>query len=72
VSNLQILIPKPVRTQIHVSGKIENENKYTWVGQYHTLDLEMHRNFTLEKRSTARMESRDGEQGWDSIAREQL
>jgi protein pelota len=77
VSNLQISIPKPVRTQLHVSGKIENENKYTQVGQYHTLDLEMHRNFTLEKE----VESKDGEQGlrarvekqgWDSIAREQL
>ncbi len=44
---------------LHVSGRIIEENKYTKVGQWHTLDLELNRNFTLEKT--------DG--GWDSVAR---
>ncbi len=52
--------PKPVRTQLHVSEKIANEYKYTWFGQYCTLDLEMHRNFPLEKE----VDSKDGVQGW--------
>ena len=34
------------------------ETKYTKVGQFHTLDLELNRNFTLEKK-----------EGWDSVAR---
>ena len=54
--------------QLHVSGQIARENKHTKIGQYHTLDLELYRNFTLEKE----VEDNDGEQGWDSIAREQL
>ena len=45
--------------QLHVSGKIVEETKYTKVGQYHTLDLELNRNFTLQKK-----------EGWDSVARE--
>ena len=44
--------------QLHVSGRIVEETKYTKVGQFHTLDLELNRNFTLEKR-----------EGWDSVAR---
>ncbi|KAL6714123.1 Translation factor pelota [Lecanora helva] len=44
--------------QLHVSGKIVEETKYTKVGQFHTLDLELNRNFTLEKK-----------EGWDSVAR---
>lgn len=44
--------------QLHVSGRIIEETKYTKVGQYHTLDLELNRNFTLEKK-----------EGWDSVAR---
>ncbi|KAL8865856.1 MAG: hypothetical protein Q9198_009130, partial [Flavoplaca austrocitrina] len=47
-------------SQLHVSGKIAEETKFTKVGQYHTLDLELQRNFTLEK---------DGEEAWDSVAR---
>ncbi|KAL9033191.1 MAG: hypothetical protein Q9214_007631, partial [Letrouitia sp. 1 TL-2023] len=47
-------------SQLHVSGRITEETKYTKVGQYHTLDLELQRNFTLEK---------DGEEGWDSVSR---
>ncbi|KAL8825782.1 MAG: hypothetical protein Q9191_004203 [Dirinaria sp. TL-2023a] len=48
----------PQSAQLHVSGRIAEETKYTKVGQYHTLDLELHRNFTLEKA-----------EGWDSVAR---
>ena len=44
--------------QLHVSGQITEETKYTKVGQFHTLDLELNRNFTLEKKD-----------GWDSVAR---
>lgn len=44
---------------LHVSGRIAEETKYTKVGQYHTLDLELNRNFTVEKR-----------EGWDSVARQ--
>lgn len=49
----------PQSAQLHVSGRIAEETKYTKVGQYHTLDLELNRNFTLEKA-----------EGWDSIARD--
>lgn len=45
-------------SQLHVSGRIIEETKYTKVGQFHTLDLELNRNFALEKT-----------EGWDSIAR---
>ena len=45
-------------TQLHVSGRITEETKYTKVGQFHTLDLELNRNFTLEKKD-----------GWDSVAK---
>ncbi len=41
-----------------MSGRIAEENKFTKLGQFHTLDLELQRNFTLEKN-----------EGWDSIAR---
>ena len=44
--------------QLHVSGRIIEETKYTKVGQFHTLDLELNRNFTLEKKD-----------GWDSVAK---
>jgi protein pelota len=54
--------------QLHVTGQIARENKHTKLGQYHTLDLELHRNFTLEKE----VDGKDGEQGWDGIAKEQL
>lgn len=58
----------PQAGQLHVTGQIARENKHTKIGQYHTLDLELHRNFTLEKE----VDGKDGEQGWDDIAREQL
>ncbi|RAO71296.1 uncharacterized protein BHQ10_007308 [Talaromyces amestolkiae] len=55
-------------SQLHVSGQIMNETQHTRIGQHHTLDLELHRNFTLEKEVGA-----DGEGvGWDSIAIDML
>lgn len=42
---------------MHVSGRVAEENKWVKVGAYHTLDLELQRNFTLEK-----------SEGWDSVA----
>ncbi|KAI9838885.1 MAG: hypothetical protein M1819_004093 [Sarea resinae] len=47
----------PQAGQLHVAGRIAEENKYVKTGQYHTLDLELLRNFTLEKA-----------EGWDSVA----
>ncbi|KAH8817168.1 eRF1 domain 1-domain-containing protein [Xylogone sp. PMI_703] len=47
----------PQAGQLHVSGRVAEENKWVKVGAYHTLDLELQRNFTLEKSD-----------GWDSIA----
>jgi protein pelota len=58
----------PQSSQLHVGGQILNETDYTKVGQHHTLDLELNRNFTLEKETGS-----DGEGvGWDSIAVEML
>ncbi|KAI9821078.1 MAG: Translation factor pelota [Pycnora praestabilis] len=47
----------PQAGQLHVAGRIAEENKYVKIGAFHTLDLELQRNFTLEKA-----------EGWDSIA----
>ncbi|KAF1351203.1 eRF1 domain 1-domain-containing protein [Delphinella strobiligena] len=47
--------------QLHVSGRVAEENKHVKLGAHHTLDLELQRNFTLEKNN-----------GWDSIALETL
>ena len=47
----------PQAGQLHVSGRVAEENKWVKNGQYHTLDLELQRNFTLEK-----------SEGWDSVA----
>jgi protein pelota len=58
----------PQNSQLHVSGQIMNETQHTKVGQHHTLDLELNRNFTLEKEEGAE----GGEIGWDSIAIEML
>ena len=58
----------PQAGQLHVSGQIAKENKYTKLGQHHTLDLELNRNFTLEKV----VDGKDGGEGWDSVARAQL
>jgi protein pelota len=49
----------PQASTLHVSGQIAAETPHAKIGQYHTLDLELQRNFTLEK----------GE-GWDSVAKE--
>ncbi|PYH87777.1 hypothetical protein BO71DRAFT_404380 [Aspergillus ellipticus CBS 707.79] len=58
----------PQSSQLHVSGTIVNETAHTKVGQHHTLDLELNRNFTLEKEVGS-----DGEGvGWDSMAVEML
>ena len=45
-------------SQLHVAGQIVEETAHTRVGQFHTLDLELHRNFALQKK-----------EGWDSVAR---
>jgi protein pelota len=47
----------PQAGQLHVGGKVAEENKWVGVGSHHTLDLELNRNFTLEKK-----------EGWDSVA----
>ena len=49
----------PQSAQLHVNGRIVEETKFTKVGQFHTLDLELQRNFSLEK-----------SEGWDSVAME--
>lgn len=58
----------PQAGQLHVSGQIARENKYAKIGQHHTLDLELNRNFTIEKV----VEGKDGSAGWDSVAQTQL
>lgn len=44
------------------------ENRFTKIGQFHTLDLELQRNFALEKE----VEGNYAGEGWDSVARAQL
>ncbi|EEQ86585.1 hypothetical protein RJZ56_006601 [Blastomyces dermatitidis] len=58
----------PQNSQLHVSGRVVAENPYTKIGQHHTLDLELQRNFTLEKQ----VESSSEAGGWDSVAVEML
>jgi protein pelota len=69
---LQIRVKKldfdPQSSQLHVSGQIVSETPHTKIGQHHTLDLELQRNFTLEKQ----VESSDEAGGWDSVAIEML
>jgi protein pelota len=48
-------------SQLHVSGKVVEANEFVEAGAHHTLDLELHRQFTLAKA-----------EGWDSIALQQL
>lgn len=48
-------------SQLHVSGTVIVENSFVNIGQYHTLDLELNRPFTLWK-----------SHGWDSVAQETL
>jgi protein pelota len=47
---------------LHVSGKVSSENLHVKKGAFHTLDLEVGRDFTIIKQ--------EGE--WDSIARERI
>ncbi|KAK6949859.1 hypothetical protein Daesc_008182 [Daldinia eschscholtzii] len=51
----------PGASQLHVSGTVIVENNFVSLGQYHTLDLELNRPFTLWKNY-----------GWDSVAKETL
>lgn len=51
----------PGASQLHVSGTVIVENQFVSLGQYHTLDLELNRPFTLWKKY-----------GWDSVAKETL
>ncbi|KAI0006388.1 hypothetical protein F4779DRAFT_596701 [Xylariaceae sp. FL0662B] len=48
-------------SQLHVSGTVIVENAFVSLGQYHTLDLELNRPFTIWKKY-----------GWDSVAKETL
>ena len=41
------------------------ETRFTRVGQFHTLDLELQREFRLEKRAEG---GKEGGGGWDSVA----
>lgn len=50
----------PQAGQLHVSGQVAVENEHVSLGSHHTLDLELQRDFTLNK------------EGWDSVAREEL
>ncbi|KAI9371660.1 eRF1 domain 1-domain-containing protein [Aspergillus egyptiacus] len=60
----------PQNSQLHVSGQIVNETPHTKIGQHHTLDLELNRQFTLEKGSGSGAENEGN--GWDSVAVEAL
>lgn len=64
-TNLLIIVRSldfdPQAGQLHVSGQVAEENKWVRVGAFHTLDLELHRNFTIEKKD-----------GWDSVALDAL
>ncbi len=39
----------PQSSALHVAGRIREETPYAKMGAFHTLDLELHRNFSLEK-----------------------
>lgn len=41
--------------QLHINGRVVEENKHVKMGVFHTIDLELHRNFTILKKE------------WDSI-----
>ena len=46
-------------TTLHISGPVTEESKYVKMGSFHTLDLEIGRDFTILKTP---------EEGWDSIS----
>ncbi|KAF2458447.1 eRF1 domain 1-domain-containing protein [Lineolata rhizophorae] len=67
--------------QLHVSGRVAEENRFVKLGAYHTLDLELNRNFTLIKGDesggvgSVQLSGADATDrvsvvvgGWDSIA----
>ncbi|KAL1959201.1 hypothetical protein VTO42DRAFT_2706 [Malbranchea cinnamomea] len=58
----------PQSSQLHVSGQIAAQTPHAQVGQHHTLDLELQRNFTLEKKAGSSGEAG----GWDSVALDML
>lgn len=43
-------------SELHINGTVCEENQHVKTGSFHTIDLELHRNFTLAKRE------------WDTIA----
>ncbi|KAK7733023.1 Translation factor pelota [Cytospora paraplurivora] len=47
----------PAASSLHVSGRVSTDNAFVSRGQFHTLDLELNRPFTLWKKH-----------GWDSVA----
>ncbi|KAK3380509.1 hypothetical protein B0T24DRAFT_615635 [Lasiosphaeria ovina] len=51
----------PAASSLHVSGTVVRENAWVNIGQYHTLDLELNRPFTIWKSN-----------GWDSVAMQTL
>ena len=51
----------PAASSLHVSGQVVVENPFVNIGQFHTLDLELNRPFTIWK-----------EYGWDSVAMQTL
>ncbi|CAJ2506603.1 Uu.00g077890.m01.CDS01 [Anthostomella pinea] len=51
----------PGSSQLHVSGTVITENNFVNLGQYHTLDLELNRSFTIWKKY-----------GWDTVAKATL
>lgn len=46
----------PQAGQLHVNGRVVEENRHVKMGTYHTLDLELNRNFSIYKHE------------WDSVA----
>ncbi|KAI9750839.1 MAG: hypothetical protein M4579_006281 [Chaenotheca gracillima] len=52
--------------QLHIAGRIAEENKFAKIGSHHTLDLELRRNFTLEKHADSGNDGGAG--GWDSVS----
>ncbi|KAI9673576.1 MAG: Translation factor pelota [Caeruleum heppii] len=61
----------PQAAELHIAGTVCAENPYTKIGAHHTLDLELARNFTLEKKAGEEDDTKGGG-GWDSVALETL
>ncbi|KAF8462530.1 hypothetical protein BDZ91DRAFT_698906 [Kalaharituber pfeilii] len=47
----------PPSSTLHINGRVAAENKHVKIGSYHTLDLELNRNFSITKAH-----------GWDSVS----